>query len=265
MASYPYPRLNDKVVLITGASAGIGEHTARLFAKCGSKLILIARREEKLKQLSESILQQNPDTKIHPIVGSVTEFSVLEKALSSLPSEFQKVDILVNNAGKALENKQAFEHDLKQVEEMIDTNVKGIFYMIKILLPKMKEANNGHIINIGSVAGLEGYVGGSAYCASKFAVEGLTEAIRKEVVAHSGIRVCCINPALTETEFSLVRFNNDTERAKKVYEGFDPLVGEDIADNICYVASRPPHVQISNLVVYPTNQASCTLLHRETK
>jgi len=257
-----YSLVKDKIVLITGASSGIGESTARLFAECGSHLILCARRLEKLQKLKEELGEKHKTIQIHTSVLDVRDNDSVNAMVKGIPPNFQKIDVLVNNAGLALGVKHAFENDMEQIQRMLDTNVTGVFLMIKAILPGMMQRNAGHIINISSVAGLEGYPGGSGYCASKYAVEGLTMAVRREVVA-TNIRVTSICPGLCQdTEFSLVRLGNK-EAAEKVYKGIVALNASDIADNIVYVASRPPHVQISNLTVMPTNQASATFVHRE--
>jgi len=259
-----YPRLKDKIVLITGASVGIGESTARFFAASGSHLILTARREEKLESLKKDLESKHEGIKIFTCPLDVRSNESVDKFVKAIPKEFAEIDVLVNNAGLALGVKATHENDLDQMNNMIDTNVKGVFYMIKAIVPGMVQRNRGDIINISSVAGLEGYVGGSAYCASKFAVQALTDSLRKELVA-TPLRVTAICPGLCgDTEFSLVRFG-DAEAAKKPYSGIKALHPDDIADNILYVASRPPHVQISQIVVMPTNQAAPTVVHRETK
>jgi len=260
-----YPRLKDKIVLITGASTGIGESTARLFAECGSHLILAARRVEKLQNLKNELQSKHKDMRIFTSELDVRSNESVEKFIKAIPKELSAIDILVNNAGLALGVKNTHENDLDQMNQMIDTNVKGVFYMVKAIVPGMVERKAGHIINISSVAGLEAYAGGSAYCASKYAVEALTMSMRKELVA-TPVRVTSICPALTgNTEFSFVRFGFDKDAAAKPYEGIQPLNPEDIADNVVYVASRPPHVQVSNLVVYPTNQASPNVIYKEAK
>jgi len=263
MESAPYPRLNGKIVLITGASTGIGASSARLFAACGSHLVLSARRVEKLHAIQEELQKKHTGIKVWIHEMDVQSNESVTKFVSSIPSELSEIDILVNNAGLALGVKHAHENDLAQINQMIDTNVKGVFYMVKAIVPGMVQRKRGHIINISSIAGLEGYAGGSGYCASKYAVEGLTTAMRKELVA-TPLRVTSIAPALCGgTEFSLVRFSGNKDAAEKVYEGIVPLHPDDIADNIVYVASRPPHVQISDLTVFPTNQASPNIIHRE--
>jgi 3-hydroxy acid dehydrogenase/malonic semialdehyde reductase len=259
-----YPRLKDKIVLITGASAGIGASTAKLFAECGSHLILAARREDRLIALKSEIEAKHKEVKIHIAILDVSKIDSVEKMVSSFPKEFSAIDILVNNAGLALGLSTAYNFTLEQLDTVIDTNIKGVLHMIRAIVPGMLERKSGHIINIGSIAGYQSYPHGSIYCASKFAVRAITDALRKELVA-TPLRVTAINPGLTETEFSLVRFGGETEKAKKPYEGVEPLIGDDVADTIVYAASRPPHVQISDLTIFPTAQASVAFIHREPK
>jgi len=254
-----YENLKNKIVLVTGASSGIGEAISRIFAKCGSNLIITARRIERLNKLKEEL--EALGVKVFVSELDVRSRDSVDKMAKSIPEEFSKIDILINNAGLALGIKHTYENDLDQMEQMIDTNVKGVFYMIRAIVPVMILRNSGHIINISSVAGLEGYPGGSGYCASKYAVQGLTMAVRKELVATQ-IRVSSICPGLCQTEFSIVRFSGNKEAADKVYEGIQVLTGEDVADNVAYIASRPPHVQITDMTIYPTNQASPQMVHR---
>jgi len=256
-----YPRLRDKVVLITGASAGFGEAAARHFAACGSHLIITARRFDRLQKLKEEI-ESKHKVRIHPIEMDVRDFASVEKGIKGIPAEFQQVDVLVNNAGLALGFAKAHEVSLEHLTTMLDTNVKGIFHMLRTVLPGMIERKRGHVINIGSIAGWEGYPMGSAYNASKFAVEGITESLRKELV-DTPLRVSNICPGLAETEFSIVRFGGDKEKARAPYKGLMPLTADDIADLIVYTASRPPHVQIAEVLVFPTSQASATVVHRQ--
>jgi len=257
-----YPRLKDKIVLITGASAGIGKACAQGFAACGSKLVLGARRIENLQELKKE-LEEKFKTSIYIANLDVRDNANVEKFAKEIPNEFKEIDILVNNAGLALGLEQSAENKLDDIHNMIDTNVKGIFFLLRQFLPGMIQRKRGHIINIGSVAGLEGYSGGSIYCASKFAVKGLTESLRKELVS-TPLRVTLVAPGLVETEFSIVRFSGDKEKAKKPYIGLKPLVAEDIADSVLYCASRPEHVQVADLLVLPSAQASVGVIHRDS-
>ncbi len=248
-----------KTALITGASSGIGKATAKAFAKADINLILCGRRENELKKLQEELSS----------IVSVTllQFDVRDKAevfkkIEGLPSEFQQIDILVNNAGNAHGLNPIQDGDTDDWDAMMDINVKGLLYVSKAIIPKMVERKAGHIINIGSTAGKEVYPNGNVYCASKFAVDAINQGMRIDLNA-SGIRVGSVNPGLVQTEFSKVRFKGDDERAEKVYQGFQPLKPEDIADIIAFVVSRPYHVNIADLTVMPTAQASSTIVKRD--
>jgi NADP-dependent 3-hydroxy acid dehydrogenase YdfG len=244
--------------LITGATSGIGKATAELFAKQGFNLILCGRREERLQELTN---QLGRDTSILTLNFDVRNREDVFSAIDSLPKEFSEIDILVNNAGNA--------HGLDPIDKgspddwdaMLDINVKGLLYMSKAIIPKMVERKSGHIINIGSTAGKEVYPNGNVYCASKHAVDAINQGMRIDLNAY-GIRVGAVNPGLVETEFSDVRFKGDSERASKVYQGFQPLKPEDIADIILFVVTRPYHVNIADLVVMPTAQASSTIVNK---
>ena len=247
-----------KIALITGATSGIGKATAKLFAKQGFNLILCGRREERLNQLKNEL---GRDTSIFTLNFDVRNREDVFSAVDSLPKEFSEIDILVNNAGNA--------HGLDPIDKgspddwdaMLDINVKGLLYMSKAIIPKMVERKSGHIINIGSTAGKEVYPNGNVYCASKHAVDAINQGMRIDLNAY-GIRVGAVNPGLVETEFSDVRFKGDSERASKVYQGFQPLKPEDIADIILFVVTRPYHVNIADLVVMPTAQASSTIVKK---
>jgi len=254
--------LNANLCCRTGASAGIGEACAHQFAASGAKVILTARRVEKLQQVEEQIKQKFPEAKVHVTKLDVSVWKEVEETIQSFPEEFRSIDILVNNAGLAKGVAYTADNVPEDIDVVIDTNVKGVLYVTRAVLPGMIERNQGHVINISSVAGIDGYKGGSIYCASKHAVQGATESLRKEVV-DKNIRVTAICPGLVETEFSVVRFSGDQDRADSVYKGLNALMAEDVADNVLYVASRPPHVQIAEVVVYPTNQASVEIVHRQ--
>jgi len=257
-----YPRLTDKIILITGASAGIGEACARVFAASGSKLVLGARREDRLVKL-KSDLETQYRAKIAIATLDVCSTESVNTFLDRIPSEFRDIDILVNNAGLALGKDKTWETPEESVDLMIDTNVKGAHRMIRLVVPGMKERNRGHIINISSIAGKEAYAGGSIYCASKFALEAINISLRKELV-DTPIRVTSIGPGLvSETEFSIVRFFGDKEKASLAYQGYKPLSSFDIADNVAYVASRPEHVQIADIIVFPSSQASSEVVHKK--
>ncbi len=253
----------NKVVLITGASAGIGKATAEAFAREGALLIMIARRLERLKEI-EKDLKAKYRSEIHLIGLDISKTSQVFEALNHLPAPFSIPDIVINNAGMVRGLNKIWENSPEDWNEMIDINLKGILNVCHPLIPKMLERNSGHIINIGSVAGHEAYAGGGVYCATKHAVTALTNVLRLELVA-TPLRVTLISPGMVESEFSLVRYGGDKEKAAKIYEGIDPLKPVDIAETILFAASRPPHVNIADIIVYPTNQASVSVVHRQQK
>jgi len=248
--------MDRKVVLITGASSGIGHATALAFAKQGMSLILGARRIDRVEKLC-SDLESEYNIRAVPAFMDVRDYSALEKTFSELPDDLKKVDILVNNAGLSLAAAKAYEADILKFDNMFDTNVKGVYNMTRLILPGMMERNRGHIINIGSIAGLIAYTTGSAYCASKAAVKTFTEATRLDVHT-SDIRVTLIEPGMTSTEFMSVKF----DEVKDYYGGVECLQPEDIADIVLFAATCPPHVNICELVVMPTHQAAAALVHR---
>lgn len=254
-------KLNNKIVLITGASAGIGEATARLFAKEGASLILIARRKERLQKLSDS-LNENFSTKTFLIVEDVRNYNSLKNNLDSLPEEWKDIDILVNNAGIAIGFEKFYEADPKNWDAMIDTNIKGVLNTARAVITGMIERKKGHIINIGSTAGHDVYPNGNVYCSTKFAVDALTKGMRIELI-DKNIKVSTVDPGLVETEFSIVRFEGDEERAKNVYKGYTPLTPDDIAETILFIASRPDHVNIGEVIIMPKVQASSLFVHKE--
>lgn len=251
--------LKNKIILITGASSGIGEACARQFAACGARLILTARRIEKIKKLGEA-LQKEHQIKVLPIQLDVQDNEQVTKVIRELPATWQTIDILVNNAGLALSSDKIQHGDVKNWETMINTNILGLLYVTHAILPGMVARNYGHIINIGSVAGHDYYVGGNVYCATKHAVKAINKSLRLDL-SGSAIRVTEINPGLTETEFSIVRWNSK-ERAKQFYSGLTPLCADDIADTVIYCATRPAHVNIEEIIIYPTAQASPNLIHK---
>ena len=247
-----------RIALITGATSGIGEATARLLAANNFKLILCGRRKDRLQKLVDELKTYAEVTTLSFEVRNQKEVAA---AITSLPVEWQEIDVLINNAGNAHGLDPIQTGSSEDWDAMIDINVKGLLYVTKAVLPVMTKRNNGHIINIGSIAGKEVYANGNVYCASKFAVDALTKGMRIDLNAHS-IKVTAIHPGLVETEFSLVRFKGDEERSKNVYKGFDPLVGNDIADLILFTLTRPAHVVIADLVVLPTAQASATVVKK---
>ena len=254
-------RIQGKTVLITGASAGIGEACARAFASHGADLILAARREERLASLKED-LESQYGIAVATYGLDVRNRGEVEAFASALAGAGQFPDILVNNAGKAKGLDKLHEGDLDDWDEMIDTNVKGLLYMSRSILPLMVERNSGHVVNIGSVAGHQVYPMGAVYCGSKFAVRAINEGMNIDLVG-TNIRTTSIDPGLVETEFSLVRFHGDEERAETVYQGYKPLSGEDIADIACFVVNAPEHVDIVDLVVLPTAQRNAYVVHKE--
>ncbi|MET1258691.1 SDR family NAD(P)-dependent oxidoreductase [Flagellimonas sp. DF-77] len=247
-----------KTVFITGASSGIGKATAERFANEGYGLVLCGRRQERLDALKEELGGMAP---IHTLNFDVREKESVQQAIASLPETFSSIDILINNAGNAHGLHFIDEGSLEDWDAMLDINVKGLLYVSRAILPRMVERKSGHIINIGSTAGKEVYPKGNVYCASKHAVDAINQAMRIDLNAH-GIRVGAINPGLVETEFSEVRFKGDTERAKGVYEGYQALLPEDIADIIHFAVTRPYHVNIADLIVMPTAQASSTIVKK---
>ncbi|NHF58861.1 SDR family NAD(P)-dependent oxidoreductase [Flavobacteriaceae bacterium TP-CH-4] len=247
-----------KNALITGATSGIGLATASLFAKKGINLILCGRRQERLDALAAELGER---VRVHTLNFDVRNRESVSKAIISLPEEFSKIDILINNAGNAHGLDPIDEGSLEDWDAMIDINVKGLLYVSKAILPQMVGRKTGHIINIGSTAGKEVYPKGNVYCASKHAVDAINQGMRIDLNPY-GIRVGAVNPGLVETEFSKVRFKGDEARAETVYQGFQPLRPEDIADIVYFVVSRPYHVNIADLVVMPTAQASSTIVNR---
>lgn len=244
---------------ITGATSGIGKATAEIFAKNNIKLVLCGRRTERLEKLQAALSKL---TEVTTLQFDVSKREEVEIALKSVPEGFKKIDILINNAGNAHGLSSIQEGNIDDWDAMIDGNVKGLLYVSKAIIPQMIEKNNGFIVNIGSIAGKEVYANGNVYCASKFAVNALNKAMRIDLNKHN-IRVAAIHPGAVETDFSKVRFKGDTEKAKAVYAGYKALQAEDIADIIHFVVTRPYHVNIEDLVVYPTAQASATILNKK--
>jgi hypothetical protein len=248
----------NTTAFITGATSGIGKATAELFAKNKIRLILCGRRAERLQELQKELSKQ---TAVTTLQFDVSKREEVAKALKSLPENFKQVDILINNAGNAHGLSSIQEGNLDDWDAMLDINVKGLLYVSKAIIPQMIDRNNGFIVNIGSIAGKDVYPNGNVYCASKFAVNALNKSMRLDLNQYK-IRVAGIHPGLVETEFSEVRFKGDEERAKNVYTGYKALQAEDIADIIYFVVTRPYHVNIEDLVVYPTAQASATILNK---
>ncbi len=252
-----------KTVLITGATAGFGRAIAVKFAENGYRCIITGRRKELLTEL-EHELRQTFNTDVLALQFDIQKLEEVEKAVESLTDDWKHIDVLVNNAGLAAGLNPIHEGVIDDWERMIDTNIKGLLYMTRLVAPMMVARGKGHIINIGSIAGKETYPNGNVYCGSKFAVDAITKGTRIDLLSH-GIKVTQIAPGAAETEFSLVRFNGDVERATHVYDGFTPLSAEDIAEVTYYVTTMPDHVNINDLVIMPTAQASATnLVRRET-
>ncbi|UZR93242.1 SDR family NAD(P)-dependent oxidoreductase [Chondrinema litorale] len=249
----------SKTAFITGATSGIGKATAEVFAQNGINLIICGRREDRLKELAETL---GKSVAVHTCIFDVRDKEAVFKAVESLPAEFKQIDILINNAGNAHGLEPLNEGNPDDWDSMIDINVKGLLYVSKAIMPIMVERKSGHIINIGSVAGKEVYANGNVYCASKYAVDALNQGMRIDLNEY-GIKVGAINPGLVETEFSMVRFKGDKDKADKVYQGLDALTPLDIAETIMFMVSRPPHVNIADLLIFPTAQASATKVKRD--
>ena len=250
----------QKTVLITGATSGIGLACARKFAKNGDKIIITGRNRKRLDEIEKELKAEG--TEVLTLAFDVRDHEAAVSAIAMLPKEWQEVDVLVNNAGLALGLEPEFEGNYEDWETMIDTNIKGLLTMTRLIVPRMVERNKGHVINVGSVAGDAAYAGGAVYCATKAAVKALTDGLRIDV-ADTEVRVTNLKPGLVETNFSNVRFHGDTERAAKVYEGVKPLTGDDIADVAVYAANAPAHVQIAEVLILATHQASPSLIKRK--
>src|ERR1035437_1118364 len=254
-------RLQNKIVFITGASSGIGKASAIAFANEGADLIIAARRFDKLEEL-EIDLREKYRVDILTIQLDVRKKMDVKKAVASLAGKWRNIDILLNIAGLARGMSKIHEGDTEHWDEMIDTNVKGLLYVSREIIPLMTERMEGHVINLGSIAGHEVYPNGNVYCASKFAVNGISKAMRVDLY-DKNIRVTTIDPGMVDTEFSVIRFSGDKERAKKVYDGWTCLNAQDIADTILWCALRPAHVNISEVIIMSTAQGSTTLLNRK--
>ena len=252
--------MKNKIVLVTGASSGIGAACAKIFAGAGAKLILAARRKERLQELVKE-LNLNP-SQFCLLQLDVRDRIAVESAISSLTPEWSAIDVLINNAGLSRGLGKLYEGDFQDWEEMIDTNIKGLLYMTRYIVPGMVSRGAGHVINIGSIAGHQTYPGGNVYCGSKAAVKSISEGLKQDLLG-TPVRVTSVDPGLVETEFSEVRFRGDSDRAKKVYQGMTPLSGDDVADVVFFCATRPAHVNINDVILMPTEQASATLVHRQ--
>lgn len=250
-----------KIVLITGATSGIGEACARKFAKGGYDVIITGRRAQLLANLKKELEAEG--IRVLALAFDVRNRNAATAAINSLPLEWQQIDVLINNAGLALGLEPEYEGSFEDWETMIDTNIKGLLTMTRLVVPRMVKRDSGHVINIGSVAGDAAYAGGNVYCGTKAAVKTITDGLRIDL-AHTSVRVTNVKPGLVETHFSNVRFHGNDSRAEKVYEGVKPLTGADIAEVVFYAASAPTHVQIAEVLVLATHQASGSVLHRDT-
>lgn len=248
------------IALVTGATSGIGESCARKFAQAGYSLIVNARRSDLLDSLKREL--EHTGTRVLALPFDVRDRQAARQAIEALPQEWSSIDVLVNNAGLARGLEPEYEGNPQDWDEMIDTNIRGLLTMTRLIVPGMVSRNHGHVINIGSVAGDAAYAGGNVYCATKSAVKALSDGLRIDV-AHTRVRVTNVKPGLVETNFSKVRFHGNEERAGKVYQGIQPLTGDDIADVVLYAAQAPEHVQIAEVLVLATHQASGSVIHRQ--
>ncbi len=254
--------LQGKIALITGASSGIGRATALAFAHEGAKLLLCARRLDRLEELKQPLVDAGAQA-VHTFELDVQNRSAVDSAIAGLPPEWRDIDVLVNNAGLSRGLAKVYEDDPENWEEMIDTNVKGLLYVTRAVIPGMVARGRGHVINMGSTAGYTTYANGAVYCATKAAEKAISEGLKIDLMG-TPVRVTSIDPGMVETEFSSVRFRGDEERAAKVYQNITPLQPEDVADAIVWVATRPAHVNIHNLLMTSIDQANSTVFHRHS-
>jgi 3-hydroxy acid dehydrogenase / malonic semialdehyde reductase len=248
------------IALITGATSGIGKSTAEIFAKNGYNVIITGRRKERLAE-EQKFIESKYKVKVHTLCFDIRKLDEVEQAIAGIPSEFKAIDVLVNNAGLAAGLAPIQDGNIDHWERMIDTNIKGLLYMTRAVSKLMIERKKGHIINVGSIAGKEAYANGNVYCGTKHAVDALNKGMRIDLLPFN-IKVSAVNPGMVETEFSIVRFDGDEDRAKKVYAGFDPLTPDDIAETIYWMASRPAHVNINDIIIMPAAQANATTVKR---
>lgn len=258
----PTTSLRGQTALVTGASSGIGKATANSLAAEGMRLILAARRIERLEELATQLKKAHGAESLC-IPLDVRDQEAVAAAFGNLPTAWQAVDILVNNAGLSRGLNPLHEGSIQDWDDMLDTNVKGLLYVTRAILPGMVEQGHGHVVNIGSVAGRDAYSGGAVYCASKSAVDMISRALKIDLLG-SGVRVTNVDPGMVETEFSIVRFHGDDQRAKKVYQGLQPLAPEDVADAILWAVTRPPHVNVQDILILASAQATATMTHRKT-
>jgi NADP-dependent 3-hydroxy acid dehydrogenase YdfG len=254
-------KLDDSVVFITGASAGIGEACAFAFATEGARLLLAARRIDRIEEAKPKLLAAGA-TDVHLFSLDVRDYKTVESAIAGLPIEWQAIDILVNNAGLSRGLDKLYEGKIQDWDEMIDTNVKGLLYVTRVVVPGMVQRGKGHVISLGSTAGEITYPNGAVYCATKAAERAISDGLREDVLG-TPVRVTSIDPGMVETDFSLVRFHGDAERAAKVYQGLVPLTPADVADAIVWSATRPAHVNIARVVMTPIDQANSLLFNRK--
>lgn len=255
--------MKNRIIFITGSTSGIGEGCARKFASKGSDLILNGRNESKLLQL-KSELEMKYGIEVLPLVFDVRDREAATKALTSLKGRWRDIDVLINNAGLVFGVDKEFQGDLDEWDVMIDTNIRGLLSMTRLVTPGMVERGRGHIINIGSIAGDAAYPGGSVYCATKAAVKALSDGLRIDLV-DTPLRVTNIKPGMVETNFSVVRFRGDKVKADNFYKGIKPLTGDDIAETIYFAASAPAHIQLAEILIMPTNQATGTISYKKTE
>lgn len=252
--------MSNSIVFITGATAGFGKACAEKFAANGYNVIITGRRKERLENLQQE-LEKRFSIRAFPLSFDVRDFHACRKAINSMPEEWKNISILINNAGLAMGLSPIDEGEISDWDTMIDTNIKGLLYISKLIIPFLKNSKNPHIINIGSTAAKDVYPKGNVYCATKHAIDALSKAMRIDLLPY-GIKVTAIHPGAAETEFSVVRFKGDEEKAKDVYEGYTPLYADDIAEVVFFCTSRPPHVCVNDLVITPTAQANALHLHK---
>jgi 3-hydroxy acid dehydrogenase/malonic semialdehyde reductase len=253
--------MKNRMILITGASSGIGAACAEIFAQAGASLILAARRKERLNQLGKNLQERFGTTSVVMPVD-VTRVDDVSAAYHALPAVVRKVDVLINNAGLVKGMEREWEVTPEDIDVMVDTNIKGLLTMTRLVVPGMLERGSGQVINIGSISGQEVYPGGAVYCATKYAVRALSRGLKMDLLG-TPIRVTSVDPGMVESEFSVVRFRGDEEQANQVYKGLTPLRPEDVADAVFYAATRPLHVNVSEMLILPTDQASARMVHRE--
>ena len=253
--------LKSKIVFITGTSSGIGKACAESFAQEAANLIISSRRKNLIDELAKSF-SETYKINVLPLQLDIRDRNAVGNAINNLDERWKNIDILVNNAGLARGMNKLYEDDIDGWEEMIDTNIKGLLYVTRAIVPGMVERKRGHVINIGSIAGHETYPGGGVYCATKYAVNSITKSLRMDVL-DKGIRVSTVDPGMVETNFSNVRYYGDKEKAKNTYKGLTPLTGKDVAEAVVFCASRPPHANINEIIIMPSVQANTFIAYRE--